>query len=318
MKTTFPITAFNPPFYLKNPHLQSILPKFVRQPKPRYKREYHLDSTGLATVAYDFVINDKSSDTLFVMFHGLEGSSQSHYALSFANRAIFLNKNAVIVHYRGCGGLANASPVDYNAGDTGEAHYVLSRLAKLYPKLHVVGVSLGGNLLARYLGEYGEQAVCVSAVVVSAPVDLASSAEAMHRLVARHVYTPYLLKSLIKKASTKLEGVELERLNKIKFIDEFDEFYTAPRHGYGTRQNYYRQASALPVLKDIVCPTLIISSQDDPFLGIVASQSDVSDSVQLYYPKHGGHTGFLGVSGRKFDLGWLSKTAFEFFEFTKV
>lgn len=307
-------TPFTPPFYLKNRHLQSILPRFVRQPVPKYKRELHLDSTGLAKVAYDFVINDKTSDTLYVMFHGLEGSSQSHYAKSFANRATALGLNAVVVHYRGCGGMENDCHLDYNAGDTTEAQYILEKLNKLYANLYVVGVSLGGNLLAHYLGEYGDKAVCRAGVVASAPVDLATSAVQMHKFVARKVYTPYLLNSLVKKAEKKLDGLDLEKLKKIKFIDEFDEIYTAPRHGYGTGADYYQKASALPVLKNIDKPTLIISSQDDPFLGVVATKTDIADCVQLLYPKHGGHVGFLGANGRQMDLGWLSRTTFEFFE----
>lgn len=247
------------------------------------------------------------------MFHGLEGSSQSHYAKSFANHAKALKVNAVIVHYRGCGGLDNHSHLDYNAGDTTEAHYSLKRLQKLYSDIYVVGVSLGGNLLARYLGEYGDEALCRAAVVASAPVDLATSATVMKKFVARHVYTPYLLNSLTKKAAVKLDGIDLQKLKKIKYLDEFDDLYTAPRHGYGTGAEYYQRASALPVLKGVSKPTLIISSQDDPFLGVVATQADVSDSVQLLYPKHGGHVGFLGATGRRLDLGWLARTTFEFF-----
>lgn len=312
-KTPFTPTPFSPPFYLKNKHLQSILPKFVRQPTPRYKRELHLDSTGLAHVAYDFIISDKTSDTLYVMFHGLEGSSQSHYAKSFANRAAALGKNAVIVHYRGCGGMENPSALDYNAGDTAELHYMLERLNKLYANLYAVGVSLGGNMLGKYLGEYGDKALCRAGVMVSAPVDLTSSAKEMHKFVARKVYTPYLLNSLVKKAEKKLDGLDLEKLKQIKFLDEFDDLYTAPRHGYGTGADYYKKASALPVLKHISKPTLIISSDDDPFLGDVAKASDVSDSVQLLYSRHGGHTGFLGAKGRTLDLGWTARTTFEFF-----
>lgn len=319
MKTPFNPTPFHSPFYLRNPHLQSILPRFVKQPMPKYQRQLHLDSTGQAFVAYDFVINNNNNDkTLYVMFHGLEGSSKSHYAKSFANRATALGKNAVVVHYRGCGGVENTSPVDYNAGDTTEVHYILQKLNKLYKKIYVVGVSLGGNLLARYLGEYGDGALCCAGVVISAPVDLASSAQKMKKLVARHIYTPYLLGSLVKKAANKLDGIDKQKLKQIKFLDEFDELYTAPRHGYGTADNYYQKASALPVLKNIGRPTLIISSQDDPFLGDVASHHDVSDCVHLLYSRYGGHIGFLNVVNNKADLSWASLTTFDFFAWVQA
>lgn len=313
---TFCPTPFRPPFYLKNTHLQTILPKFVPQPKPKYKRELHLDSTGQAAVAYDFIISHQdTTQPLAVMFHGLEGGSTSHYAKSFANRAKALGQNAVIVHYRGCGGLPNPAAVDYNAGDTAEMHYVLTRLVQLYPNLVAIGVSLGGNMLAKYLGEYGNQALVQSGVVVSAPVDLASSAKAMHKLVARHIYAPYLLKSLIKKATVKLDDPKaLAALAKLKTLDGFDDLYTAPRHGYHTAAHYYKAASALPYMHAITKPTLVISSDDDPFLGDVAGAADVSKAVQLLYSPYGGHVGFLGVDKTgKLDLGWVARTAFDFF-----
>lgn len=304
-------TPFVPATFLKNPHLQTMLPRCVRIKKLKYQRQLHLDSTGLAVMAYDFVISQPKDPDLFVLFHGLEGSSQSPYAKTFANFAKKMGKNAVIVHYRGCGGLENNSHLDYNAGDTQEMHHVLGRLGKLYPNLFVMGVSLGGNLLARYAGEYGDDARLHAAVVVSAPVDLASSAKKMHQFVARHVYTPYLLRSLLKKAAKKDPSLDL---SQIRFIDDFDEIYTAPRHGYRDKADYYARASALPILKNITKPTLIVSAKDDPFLGKVATDKDICACVHLYYPKHGGHTGFLDYKHGRLCLDWLPSCAFEFFE----
>lgn len=315
--TFCPSRPFCPPFYLKNPHLQTILPRFIKQPKPRYQRQLHLDSTGKAAVAYDFVISHAdNSRPLAVMFHGLEGSSQSHYAKSFVNHAKALGINAAIIHYRGCGGVANTAHVDYNAGDTKEMHHVLTRLAKLYPTIWAVGISLGGNVLGKYLGEYGDDAICQAAVVVSAPVDLASSAKAMQKFVAKRVYTPYLLNSLIKKALDRFpDETERHRYRALHSLDGFDDLYTAPRHGYANAKDYYQKASALPYLKSIVRPTLIVSSDDDPFLGDVATYLDVSPCVQLLYTKHGGHVGFVAVADDKLDIGWLAATTFEFFEY---
>lgn len=215
----------------------------------------------------------------------------------------------------------NASDLDYNAGDTKELHYVLTRLSGLYPNLWAVGVSLGGNMLAKYLGEYGDEALCQAAVVVSAPVDLTSSAKAMKNFVARRIYTPYLLGSLIKKARKKLDKDSLSALERLTTLDEFDDLYTASRHGYGTARAYYKKASALPLMHAITKPTLVISADDDPFLGKVAKPSDVSDSVQLLYSRHGGHVGFLaGQQGGKalaLDNHWLARTAFEFFDWAE-
>ena len=333
--TNYPITPFVPPWLLKNTHLQTILPKFLPQKTPNYDRKLVKDSQGDTYVAYDFVHACHSDKTrLVVMFCGLEGSSQSHYAKAFANYANKLGVDAVIVHYRGCGGVENCSPYDYHAGDTAEIHHVLTQLNKTYPVLMAVGVSLGGNMLAKYLGDYGDKALCQKAVVVSAPLDLPSSSKALHRFVARQIYVRYLLSSLKQKAYQKTDD---KRFYQMTTLDEFDHCYTAPRNGFVSGSDYYEQSSALPTLKNITRPTLIIASCDDPFLGNFAATCDVADCVQLLYSKHGGHVGFLGQhqGGLKailtngilkkgvlkpqnlWHLDWLPKTEFAFFGVTK-
>lgn len=314
------LTPFRTPFFMANPHIQTILPKFIKLAKPDYQRKLHPDSTGTTQVAYDFVFANNQPDPqkpLALMFHGLEGSSESHYAIAFANYAKAHGYDAVIVHFRGCGGIENTAEVDYNAGDTAEADYVFSLLKAQYgySKILASGVSLGANMLARYMGETGELAQCVGAVAISAPVDLTTSAQSMHKFFAKRVYTPYLLKPLLAKAFTKINDPNLSQsLKNIKTIDEFDELYTAPRHGYGTGANYYIQASALPVLKDIKKPTLIITAKDDPFLGMLATSHDISPSVRLLYSEHGGHVGFVRLQHKKLDINWLPETTFKFFE----
>lgn len=315
-----PLTPFRTPFFLANPHVQTILPKFIKLPKPNYQRHLHPDRTGTTQVAYDFVFANTNNQPnldkpLAVMFHGLEGSSDSHYAIAFANMASKHGWDAVIVHYRGCGGVPNTAYPDYNAGDTLEAQHVFTLLKQRYHTIFATGVSLGGNMLARYMGEQGDNALCEAAVVVSAPVDLATSAQAMHRFVAKRIYTPYLLKPLLAKAFAKVEDPALvDALKNIKTIDQFDDLYTAPRHGYGTGQGYYTRASALPLLKNIAKPTLVITATDDPFLGILATAADISPRVQLLYSDHGGHVGFVQLQRRKLHLNWLPTTTFKFFD----
>lgn len=304
---------FCPPKFLQNPHLQTILPRIIPQQVPNYEREYHKDSTNKTFVAYDFVISDPKNRQIAVMFHGLEGSSYSPYAKAFANYAKQLGKNAVIVHYRGCGGMTNTSDSDYHATDIDEIEFVFVNLASRFDEIYAVGVSLGGNALARYLGVYADKSRCQKAVIVSAPVDLLSSSKAMHKLFARHVYTPFLLNPLIKKARQKIDKTQQERLRAIKTLDAFDDFYTAPRHGFGNADNYYKTASALPVLKYITKPTLIISANDDPFLGIVACQDDISPQTSLLYSKHGGHIGFVDYQNNRLDLSYLPRVIFDFF-----
>ncbi len=327
LSSTFIATPFSPPFWLTNPHLQTILPKLLVKKMPNYRRELVSDSFNKNKVAYDFydceneqkTTDEKYQTPIVVLFHGLEGGSDSHYAMTLADTVHKFGWHFVVPHYRSCGGVAVEGNIFYNAGDTAEIHYVLNKLAKDYQTIYAVGVSLGGNMLAKYMGEYQDKAVCAKAVVASAPVDLASSSVAMKRPVATYVYTPYLLKPLIKKAlGTEMTAEEIEKLTASKYVDDFDHIFTASRYGYRSANDYYRQSSALPFLIDICKPTLLVSAKDDPFLGRTASEGDVSDSVTLVETEHGGHIGFVrylpkAKGKEKLNLTWLADMALMFF-----
>lgn len=320
--TTFTYSEFKPPFWLANAHLQTILPKFIAPDVPIYRRELVKDSLDESEVAYDFydtndiiLSDDKYHKPLVVLFHGMEGSSDSHYARTLAYAAHRQGWHFVVAHFRSCGGVPVKGRVFYDAGDTKELEHALQYLARQYSTIYGVGVSLGGNALAKYMSEYNEKAICVAAVVASAPVDLLSSSLAMERFVSRRIYTPYLLHPIIQKAiDNNLTEEEVKAIKATNLISEFDNIFTAPRHGYRSKNDYYNKASALPHLIHIAKPTLVISAKDDPFLGAVATNGDVSNSVTLLNTQHGGHIGFLDYQNRKFNLDWLPETAISFFK----
>lgn len=317
------MTDFNPPLWLKNPHLQTILPKFLVKHTPDYHRVLVKDSLNQSDVAFDYLLTDdtKRDDgrygkPLVVLFHGMEGSSQSHYAKTLAKAVQAAGLHFVVAHFRSCGGVAVAGEVFYNAGDTAELHHYLSLLSKEFDSIFAIGVSLGGNALAKYMGEYGTDAIAQRAVVVSAPVDLASASVAMERLLGKHIYTPYLLNPIIKKAlDNRLTPDEIIALKQAKRMGDFDNVFTAPRHGFRSKNDYYRQASALPYLANVVKPTLIITAKDDPFLGVTAEVGDVSSSVELLDTRYGGHIGFVDYDyqARQFELGFVADRALAFF-----
>ena len=320
--STFTYTEFKPPFWLANAHLQTILPKFIAPDVPIYRRELVKDSLNESEVAYDFydtndivLSDDKYHKPLVVLFHGMEGSSNSHYARTLAYAAHRQGWHFVVAHFRSCGGVPIKGSVFYDAGDTKELEHSLQYLARKYSTIYGDGVSLGGNALAKYMSDYNEKAICVAAVVASAPVDLLSSSIAMERFVGRRIYTPYLLHPIIQKAiDNNLTEEEIKAVKATNLISEFDNIFTAPRHGYRSKNDYYSKASALPHLINIAKPTLVISAKDDPFLGAVATNGDVSNSVTLLNTQHGGHIGFLDYQDRKFNLDWLPETAISFFK----
>lgn len=320
----FTPTPFNPPFWLTNPHLQTILPKFFAPKLPNYRREIIRDSLDESNVAYDFYDahpvhpqpDQLESTPLVVLFHGMEGSSDSHYARALAHKIHEKGWHFVVAHFRSCGGIPASGRVFYNAGDTVEIHHMLKTLNQKYKHIYAVGVSLGGNALAKYMGEYGQQVHCEAAVSISAPVDMSSAAMNMQRFLGQKIYTPYLLNPIIKKAlGNEISEAEIKAIKAVDRISDFDHIFTAPRHGYLSNNDYYRRASALPYLTDVAKPLLLISAMDDPFIGFTATPQDVSDHVTLLNTDHGGHIGYLRYlpEQKKFDINWIPETVTEYF-----
>ena len=339
--TTFTYDEFQPPFWLTNPHLQSILPKFFAPKTPEYRRVVRKDSLGESDIAYDFydahpleITSDALDETpLIVLFHGMEGSSDSHYARALAYQMHAQGWHFVVAHFRSCGGIPASGRVFYNAGDTGEVHYALQNLCQKYKNIYAVGVSLGGNALAKYMGEYGNKVLCKGAAVISAPVDMSSAAITMHSFLSHRIYTPYLLNPIIKKAlANDITAEEIDAIKAVNRISDFDDIFTAPRHGYRSNNHYYQSASALPYLIKVTKPLLLISAKDDPFIGFTATANDVSDSVTIIDTDHGGHIGYLRYSANKkpvnanetngklskFDINWIPETVSAYFNFIGV
>jgi hypothetical protein len=231
----------------------------------------------------------------------------------------------VVAHFRSCGGIPANGRVFYNAGDTDEVHHALQNLSQQYANIYAVGVSLGGNALAKYMGEYGDEAICQGAAVISAPVDMSSAALSMHSFLSHRIYTPYLLNPIIKKAlANDISKEEIDSIKAVNRISDFDDIFTAPRHGYRSNNHYYQASSALPYLIKVTKPLLLISAKDDPFLGFTATPNDVSNSVTILDTEHGGHVGFIRYLSDKdksphlykksrFDINWIPETVSAYF-----
>ena len=361
---SFNPAPFKPPFWLANPHLQTILPKFFAPAVPKYRRVMARDSLNESDIAFDFYDADQQAPAnkrsveasisteatpLVVLFHGMEGSSDSHYARALAHHVHAQGWDFVVAHFRSCGGVPASGRVFYNAGDTDEVHHALLQLTgpllesdsdKLQNQnrpIYAVGVSLGGNALAKYMGEYGDKALCMAAAAISAPVDMSSAAMNMHSFISHRVYTPYLLNPIIKKAlANDISREEITAIKAAARISDFDHIFTAPRHGYRSKNDYYRRSSALPFLLDVTKPLLLISAKDDPFIGFTATPQDVSDSVTLLETEHGGHIGYLRYTPtaslpkqaesvpqnhrktkqrtKNFDINWVPETVVAYFQ----
>jgi uncharacterized protein len=238
---------------------------------------------------------------LLVMFHGLEGSSRSHYAEAFADFARERGLAFVVPHFRGCSGEPNHGPRAYHSGDYEEIGWILKRLREVHSgPIVAVGVSLGGNALLRWAAEAGDAAAsCVVAVAaVCSPLDLAAGAVAIGRGFNRLVYTNMFLRSMKPKAMEKLRRhpglFDGARLMAATNLHTFDDLFTAPLHGFKDADDYYARASARPHLRRIRIPALALNALNDPFVPAASlpPADEVSACVALWQPRGGGHVGF--------------------------
>ena len=242
---------------------------------------------------------------LLVLFHGLEGSSQSHYAQAFADWAALHDVHFALPHFRGCSGELNHAPRAYHSGDHQEIDWLLTRLSSEHRRcggkgLVAAGISLGGNALMRWAAEHGQRAARSADAVASicSPLDLMQSGKAIGRGFNRQVYTRMFLRTMKPKALAKLAQhpglFDQKALLAARDLYEFDNAFTAPVHGFKSTEDYWTRASAKPLMQEICIPALAVNTMNDPFIpaNSLPQKKDVSSKVTLWQPEEGGHVGF--------------------------
>lgn len=313
------------PKWLPGGNAQTIYPYFLNpSPVVTFRRErWELDDGDFIDVDW---LDGPQDKPLVVMFHGLEGSSRSHYARSFMDQLRELNWRGAVIHFRGCSGEPNRLPRAYHAGDSTEIDWMLRRIAtqcelqKSAAPLYVIGVSLGGNALLKWLGEQGGQIskLITAATAVSAPLDLAAAGKALDSGF-NQFYTRHFLGSLKRKALEKQKRfpglLDVQAVAASATLYEFDNHVTAPLHGFRNTDEYWRKSSSKPWLQHIQIPTLVINARNDPFMpsNVLPTQSMVSSMVMLDFPEQGGHVGFMQGTFPG-QLKWLPQRIIRFFQ----
>jgi len=299
--------TYSPAWWLPGPHARTIWGRFFRRTPPFPTRVERWDTDD-----GDFVdlirLDAPSGSPHLVLLHGLEGTAHSHYVRGLFLEAKHRGWAADLLLFRGCGDELNRAPRFYHSGETGDIDVVARALFERDPRAPFLfaGVSLGGNVLLKWLGERGKSVRerVVAAAAVSVPFDLARAARHIEHGFSR-VYQQHFLRSLRKKALTKLERypslASRERIVSARTLYEFDDAVTAPVHGFANAADYYERSSSIAFLPHIRVPTLLLSAIDDPFL-----PSDVLERVrqvvahnpwiEIEFPAKGGHVGF--VAGR--------------------
>ncbi len=314
--------AFVAPHWLRGAHAQTIYAsRFCPRPPVAYRRErWNAPDGDFIDVDLVPAGADAPDAPWLVVFHGLEGSSDSHYARTLMALACRLGWNGAVPHFRGCSGEPNRLPRAYHSGDTAEVDWILRRFSARAAgaPVHAVGVSLGGNVLMKWLGERGGEAAPLvdSAVSVCAPVDLAAAGTALEHGFAR-AYALHFLQTLKVKALQKLERqpglFDAQALRRARTMRAFDDVFTAPLHGYRSVDDYWARASCKPQLPAVAVRSLLVNALDDPFLprSALPGRSEVSPTVTLDYPASGGHVGFV-AGPPPGNASWLARRVAHF------
>ncbi len=317
---------FKPAFGLGNRHAQTLAATFLGRLRPikYYRQTVTLPDNDFVDLDW---LKKPLTDTgipILIIFHGLEGSSNSHYVRELARFANQSEWSVVVMNFRSCSGQLNKQARLYHSGETSDASFILDFLHQNYPNasLYAAGFSLGGNMLLKLAGEQGDDCLLEALVSVSAPIKLNESTLYMIKGLSRY-YQWYLLRALKRKAIAKFEQhdysmlIDLPKhhLEECQDIREFDEIFTARIHGFDGASDYYQKNSAYQFLKTITRPTLIIHSLDDPIApgSILPDADQLPRHIQLDITKQGGHAGYLGgqLWRPKF---WLPERILEFFE----
>jgi predicted alpha/beta-fold hydrolase len=315
-------SSYRAPLWLPGGHLQTIAPaKLLPFPHVEFRRE-RWDTPDRDFIDVDFALPEPADAhaPVLVLFHGLEGSSQSQYARVIMRAFADRGWRGLVPHFRGCSGEPNRTPRAYHSGDSDEGDWILRRVRARWPgaKLHAAGVSLGGNMLAKWLGEREEDATFVTAAAsICSPLDLAAGGAALARGF-NMVYTRAFLATMKPKILAKIArfpGIaRADVIRAARNLYDYDNEYTAPVHGYRDTEDYWARASGKPWLAGVKVPHLVLNALNDPFVPAASlpRENEVSRFVHLEQPAGGGHVGFSrSVSGG--EPRFLAQRLIDFF-----
>ena len=316
--------SYRPPFWYPGGHAQTILPRLLHAaPAISYVRE------RVATDDNDFFTLDWlhaerrncGKPKVAILSHGLEGSSRSRYMRCAAHALARRGWDVAARNYRSCGGEMSRAPKLYHSGETGDLHTaILHCLRKGYTRVALVGFSVGGNQVLKYLGEAPERApaAVAAAAAISVPCDLHGCSMTLARR-ENWIYMEYFMRSLRAKVREKHkvfpELFPVAGLGAMRTFEEFDGAYTAPRNGFADARDYWTKASCAPFIRDIRIPSVIINARNDPFLTescYPIRAAEENPMVFLMMPKEGGHVSFPDGPGS--GTAWLHDAIIGFLE----
>jgi predicted alpha/beta-fold hydrolase len=311
---------FRPAWWLSNRHLQTIWPILFRARVRLKTRRERVELPDGDFLDVDWV---GRAGPIVIVLHGLQGSAESNYARGLLKQIEARGWRGALMHFRGCSGEANRLPRSYHSGETTDVDWFARELRRREPETPLAGVaySLGGNVLLKWLGESGADNPLKAAVAVSIPFELGAAADCMESGLPR-VYQWYLVRKLRKGVRAKMANGSFDlslssaELAKLRSFREFDEFVTAPMHGFRSARDYYERCSSRQFVDRIETPTLVLHAADDPLMhaGIIPSPEERSAQVTFEVSPNGGHVGFVSGHWPWAARYWLEDRIPEFLQ----
>ena len=322
------VVTFSPAWFLPGPHAQTIWGRLVRRRRLVPLRRERIDTPDGDELVLDHLDSAAPPPAHFILMHGLEGSAHSVYMQGLLDAIRKRGAAATAMNFRSCardldtmfGTIPNRTPRFYHSGEITDFDFVVRILAARYPhqRFVVIGASLGGNALLKWLAAHPSQTIVDAAATISVPYDLAAGGAHLETGVGRF-YVSRFLRTLVRKVERVVKEfpdtrafLDLEKIRRARTFRDFDNAATAPLHGFADADDYYLRASSIFDLHKITTPTLCISAEDDPFTppGVLDRvREKASPAMTLVVTKSGGHTGFVSGSAPWRCVYWAEQYA---------
>ncbi|WP_341215973.1 alpha/beta fold hydrolase [uncultured Wocania sp.] len=308
---------YKPPFYFKNGFVSTVYSGLIRRVKGINQKRERLTLSDGDFIDLDWSFSKERTKKLIILLHGLEGNAQRPYMTGAAKLFNENTVDAICVNFRGCSGEQNSRYRSYHSGATDDLEAIIKHaiINKNYSEIYLKGISLGANVILKYLGDRDNVHEQVkAAIAVSVPCDLYGSCKELHK-IKNKLFHDRFLKDLVAHLKTKQKNfpkfLSAEDVNSIKTLMDFDDIYTSKAHGFKDALDYYEKSSSLQFLQNIKIPTLIINALNDSFLSpecYPVKEAKANPNLYLEMPNYGGHVGFID----KKDVYYNERRALEF------
>jgi predicted alpha/beta-fold hydrolase len=295
-------STYKTPYFFKNGFISTVYSGLVRNVTGLIQERERITLSDGDFIDLDWSYSKEKSQKLIILLHGLEGNAQRPYMTGTAKLCNENKIDAVAVNFRGCSGETNLKYRSYHSGETKDLEDIINHIIKTthYTDIYIKGISLGGNVTLKYLGEREHiPSQIKAAIAISVPCSLYGSCKELHKfnnILFHENFKQYLVKRLKIKQIQFPDMISVKEIDNIKTLMDFDDAYTSKAHGFKNALDYYEKSSSLQFLHNIKTPTLVINALNDSFLSsdcypVKAAKNN--PNLYLEMPKHGGHVGFV-------------------------